>query len=105
MPLHEETLNLAAFFAIGSGLNWVWGDRSVLGRHLVLRSGIAWRITRWTGLALFIVGNLAYQFLAEAETAKGSLAWLALIGTFLMSIGTARKPVPSPTPALGSEPD
>lgn len=94
MTAHEEIATWAWLIAIVAGSNWAFADRSAFGRELNLRSGKLWRMTRWIGLALFV---LAIGIRTQMDGGR-VLPALAILGALLMLIGTARKRVPKPAP-------
>ena len=95
MEVHEHITNWAWLVALIAGSNWVFGNRTTSGRELILRSGPFWRIFRWGGLAIFALA-IAIQTLLDGHQ---GLATLALVGTFMMMVGTARKRIRQASPA------
>ena len=94
MPVHEAAATWASIIAIVAGSNWAFGNRSTFGRELNLRSGNLWRMTRWAGLAFFV---LAVALQAQNGGSR-ILPAFAVLGALLMVIGTARKRVQKPAP-------
>jgi len=89
MSTHEEIKIWAWIVAVVASSNWVFGNRSVFGRDLTIRSSNFWRITRWLGLVVFVLGIAPLSQFGQ----NGFLAWASIIGAFVMLIGTARKRV------------
>ncbi|MFT4547588.1 MAG: hypothetical protein ACI9UA_003039 [Pseudoalteromonas tetraodonis] len=67
--------------------NWIVGDRSILGRRLLLRDETSFRLFRHVGLGLFVAA-MSLSTIPEWHP----LIWLfAYAGASLMLIGTAKK--------------
>ncbi|MEJ6579233.1 MAG: hypothetical protein QNL33_19585 [Akkermansiaceae bacterium] len=83
----QEISFLSGAIAIASLLNWMTGDRSVLGRQLLIRDEPRWAAARWFGLGVWISTIVANS----SEDYRMALAGLA--GALILAFGTARKTI------------
>jgi len=89
MSVHQQLTHWAYIIAIAASANGAFGNRSVMGDALRLRAGRFWRLTRYVGLTLFVLGVVG-QNLPDGNP---TLALIAILGASGMAVGTARKRV------------
>jgi hypothetical protein len=87
MSSTEEISLLAGAIAIVALMNWMTGDRSVLGRQLLIRMEPRWIAARWFGLGVWISTVVA----TSSDDHRLGLAGLG--GASILAFGTARKAV------------